>query len=496
MKKLIAILLLFTMAASAAACSSDTPGTADTETSANTTASETTTAETLDPNSREGAVSNIEKMDLGGMTINVGYIDASLYRTDIVGADDGDVINEAIYNRNLAVEEKLGIKYNPIALSTSTTEAGSKFKNTVLSGDSAYDLNTGHQSVLSKMLFDGLYYNIADDEYISYDSPWWAYDYMKEFGIGEDRIYFLFGDITLGMLKSAGCVYVNKPLFEDYYIPTDELYEMVFDGKWTLDQMYEYTSGAYTDLNGNGITDEGDLYGMASTTGKSVEHFQYDAGVRTTQRDSDGVPELILNNERTVAFAEKFYQLYHNNPGAKIFTVDSAINAEIREMFKNNELMFNPNWFYTVEYLRDMESDFGIIPYPKLDEMQEEYMTLVHNGTTMFTVPVTITNEKVEIIGAVLEEMAFEAYKNVTPAYFEVALKEKYSRDNTSSQMLDMIQQSLYTDFGYCYSGVLNNIGTLRELAKLQTTDFSSWYAKKENGAITALEELIALYIE
>ena len=158
--------------------------------------------------------------------------------------------------------------------------------------------------------------------------------------------------------------------------------------------------------------------------------------------------------------------------------------------------MFNPSWFYTAELLRDMDSDFGIIPYPKLDEDQEEYMTLVHNGSTLFCVPVTIKSEKLEIIGAVLESLAYEAYKTVTPAYFEVALKSKYSRDDVSSQLLDVMYQSMYTDFGYCYSSNLNGIGMLRNLAASKTADFSSWYAGKEAGALAALDKLVALYME
>ena len=92
--------------------------------------------------------------------------------------------------------------------------------------------------------------------------------------------------------------------------------------------------------------------------------------------------------------------------------------------------------------------------------------------------------------------MAYESYKQVTPAYFEVAMKEKYSRDNTSSQILDMLYASMYTDFGYCYSSTLNGIGMLRQLAADKTPDFASWYAKKEAGAKEALDNLIALYME
>jgi hypothetical protein len=50
--------------------------------------------------------------------------------------------------------------------------------------------------------------------------------------------------------------------------------------------------------------------------------------------------------------------------------------------------------------------------------------------------------------GAVLETLNFLTYKDVVPAYYEVTLKQKVSRDNVSSQMLDLILNSIYYDLG------------------------------------------------
>ena len=501
MKKLLSIILLCTMLVPALASCADgnEPASADT-TAANaetTTAAEAVETTTADPNDRTAAVSTLdESLDFGGVSINVGYVNHERYKTDIIGADDGDIINTAVYDRNVAVEEELNVKLKPVLMADSTRDAADKFTTVVLAGDDMFDVNSGHQSYVSKHLFEGLFQNMADDEYITWDSPWWADDYMKEFEIGDDKRYFLFGDIALMMLKSAGATYFNKNLYDKYLGKVDDFYADIMDGKWTLDMLYEYSQKSYADLNGDGTVNEGDLYGVAVTVVKSVEHLQYDAGIRTTQRNKDGIPEIILNNEKTITFAEKMYNLYYNNNSAMVGLSDADLDGKFRPMFKDDKLMFFPSWFYTAEYLRDMDSDFGIIPYPKLDEEQEEYMTLVHNGSTLFSVPVTITTEKLEIIGAVLESMAFNSYKTVTPAYFEVALKSKYTRDDVSSQLLDVMYHSMYTDFGYCYSSNLNGIGLLRNLAANKTADFSSWYAGKEAGALAALDKLIALYNE
>jgi len=497
MKKLLSLILLVSLTVSALACSSDNADTAET-TAADNTAVQTTSAETeADPNDREAAVSILdESLDYDGYTVRVGYPGYIYNVTDIIGADDGDTINTAVYRRNIEVEEYLNIKFEPILVAATTNEAANKFATVVMAGDDAYDINIGHQSYLSAKLLDGLFTNLADLDHVDYDMPWWAYDYMKEFTIGDDRLYFLFGDITLMMLKSASAIYFNKQLFENDLGSVDELYADVLDGKWTMDMLDKYVSEAYRDVDGDGTVNDGDIYGMVGTVSKSVEHFQYDAGIRTTERDKDGIPRLILNNERTILWAEKFYNLYYNNIGTKVFTTDNAIDTDMLYMFKEDELMFYPAWFYNAEILRDMESDFGIIPYPKLDETQDEYLALVHNGSTTFTIPVTVPGERLEMLGAVLEDMAFRAYKYMTPAYYEVAMKSKYSRDDISSQLLDVIHSSMYTDFGYCYSSKLNSIGMLRELARNATADFASWYASKEESALKALDELIALYME
>ena len=501
MKKLLAIFLLCAMLVpTMAACSSgdNTAANADTTAAnAETTAADAAETTTADPNDRSAAVSTLDaSLDFGGVSINVGYVNHERYKTDIIGADDGDVINTAVYERNVAVEEDLNVKLTPVLMADATKDAANKFTTVVLAGDTMFDINSGHQSYISAKLFDGLFTNMADDEYISWDSPWWADEYMSEFEIGDDTRYFLFGDLCLMMFKSAGATYFNKNLFGKYLGNVNEFYGDVMDGNWTLDMLYEYSQKSYNDLNGDGTVNTGDLYGVAATVVKSVEHFQYDAGIRTTKRNADGIPEIILNNENTIKFAEKLYNLYYNNPSALIGTSDSELDGTFRPMFVDDKLMFFPSWFYTAEYLREMESDCGIIPYPKLDENQDEYKTLVHNGATMFSVPVTITSEKLKIIGAVLESMSYNSYKTVIPAYYEIALKSKYTRDDISSQLLDVMYNSMYTDFGYCYSSNLNGIGLLRELARNETADFSSWYAGKEAGAKTALENLIKLYEE
>ncbi len=444
---------------------------------------------------RINAQSSVSKMDLGGIKIGIGYIDVLRHREDFVGEDTGEVVSSAVYGRNLEVEEKFNIKFDLIATETSLSATAQPFVNAVSAGDHLYDIYNGTQCYTIRLYTKGYFTNMADDKYIDWDKPWWKVEYMDELQLGGTR-FFLFSDATFGMLRNAGCVYFNKTIMNDtFHLSDEDIYKMVFDGKWTFDLYTQYVADAYQDLNGNGQVDTDDLLGSISTTYKSVEHYQYPCEIRTTARDKDGKPYFILNNERTVKFAEKLYKLYFETKGF-IIPKNEDPDVDMLDHFVNGKTLFLASWFYQSGLMRDMKADYGIIPYPKLDETQEEYKSLVHDGCDLMCIPVTIPKDHLSVIGAVIEDLSVGAYRTVTPAYFEMALKGKYSRDNTSSQILDMLADNLTTDFGYGYSYTLKNIGMLRPLIQNKTKDFASWYASTSPAAQTALDELITAFLE
>nr|MBQ4317650.1 hypothetical protein [Clostridia bacterium] len=168
MKKLLAILMIAAMAVpSLVACSSEGGAPAGT-TAADTAAQAGETTAVADAETeinRESAISTLDdSLDFGGATINIGYTGSQRYATDVIGADDGDVINESIYERNLNVEEDLGIKLNMIKIAESTTAATNQMRTVVMAGDSVYDICSTHQSYTAKLLFDNIFYNLADNE--------------------------------------------------------------------------------------------------------------------------------------------------------------------------------------------------------------------------------------------------------------------------------------------------------------------------------------------
>ena len=99
--------------------------------------------------------------------------------------------------------------------------------------------------------------------------------------------------------------------------------------------------------------------------------------------------------------------------------------------------------------LRDMEIDFGLIPYPLYDEAQTDYHTHVDAWNGMLCVGKTA--QDTERTGIIVEAFAAETYKMVMPVYYEKALGDKYLRDETSVQMMDILFDGIIYDFGYIF---------------------------------------------
>ena len=152
-----------------------------------------------------------------------------------------------------------------------------------------------------------------------------------------------------------------------------------------------------------------------------------------------------------------------------------------------------------------MKDDFGILPYPKWDEFQEEYITLIHNSSTITAIPVSSDIDYAnEELSAVIEALCSESYRRVSVAFYETALKAAYNRDDQSAQMIDIItgqhdtvKSTLTKNFAYEYSGSLNGIGNIfGNLIGSRSYNFASSYDSIIGSVDSALRTLIQQYKE
>ena len=140
-----------------------------------------------------------------------------------------------------------------------------------------------------------------------------------------------------------------------------------------------------------------------------------------------------------------------------------------------------------------MEDNFGFLPYPKYDESVDGYYSITDSYAMVVCVPITAPDPA--FVSTVLEAMASEGYHSIRPIYYEDALKIKYSRDDTASQIVDLITENCRTDFLFLNS--LDGLGDIfTTLIQKESSDFASQYSKMEKKALKKLQKLIEAYEE
>ncbi|MBQ3591624.1 MAG: hypothetical protein II979_06745, partial [Clostridia bacterium] len=125
-------------------------------------------------------------------------------------------------------------------------------------------------------------------------------------------------------------------------------------------------------------------------------------------------------------------------------------------------------------------------------EAQEGYAHFLDSHCNiMYSLPVT--QAAPEDAAYILETIAYASRTTITPAYYDICLKSKYSRDEESAAMLDIIFTSYRLELadvfaiGDIYSSVVSG---------LQKGNISSMLAGKETSVQTAIETVTEKFTE
>ena len=395
------------------------------------------------------------ELNFGGETVNVFHWGSNFVTWELTSdGSTGDIVEKAINKRNNVVEESLNVKINYIKGEVPAEVFMPVVRDEIMSGSQDYDVICGVQTTATAVAAAGAFRDLQDAKYIKYDEPYWNDLYNRALSVNNKR-YMIGGDISLTTTGWSSCMFFNLERYGNYLGDVDEFYEYVYNGNWTIDSLADKCRQCYVDLNGNGIRDVSDMYGMGMNGGNSgTDQYCFSSGVYYSQRDENGIPYLDMKNDKILKFVDKFQNLTYNNEGVFPFTGENeqAVIDNMTGIFEGATLQG------AVDRRADVD-DFGIIPMPKLDENEEKYHSWISDCTVIYAVPITEKDERMDMVEAFLETMAKETYRLCLPEYYERALKQKYVRDSWSAKMLDLIHDGATTDFVAVYNIMLNGTG-------------------------------------
>ncbi len=433
----------------------------------------------------------LEKADFNGYEFRIiGPSSQTRYLPVTVVPEEltGEIIYDNAFERNKAVEEAFNVVITYVD-GKDTSTAATMTTSSVLAGDDAIDVAINSLSQMGTMASQGMFLDVNALDNIHTDMPWYNQKVNANLNIN-NRLKTFASDFTCIFLSCTYCTFFNQDMAAEFKLP--DLYQQVMDGTWTIDKMIAYTADVASDIDGDGAMTAEDRYGFTCSSAlgagnETIRAMQYGMGQTTTTPDADGRPVLALNNERTVKIAEYLSDLYRSddaftkmgawNDGIKIF-------AASRALFLNCIIMHAPN------YMRDMEDTYGILTMPKFDEAQDEYYTNVSAGSAMFEAfPITVADPAK--ITAVFEALAYEGHERVIPAFFETSMKVKYSHDENTTKILDMLRESTVVDFGMVFDGGVGMLNLVGKTVAGDTNGIASNYAAIEEKTLAQYQAVL-----
>ncbi len=406
---------------------------------------------------------------------------------------NSEPVNDAIFNRNVKVGDRLNINIVPHAIEDADqSKPITEVQQAVLAGSDEFDLLAGACYLVLQSTLEGTFRDMTELEYLDLSQNYWTQDYNEVISYNNSQ-YSATGMIALSTYRFAFVTMFNKDEFDNKSVPY--LYEAVQNNEWTLDYQAQLAEDFYQDLNGNSKKDEEDFFGLITAPYISTDPYWASCDLKIVEKNADGEYEYVLDTARLSNVTDKVLHLFYES-GTMVYphTGMDAEQDDIRIAFaKGNGAMCTTRLVAAEQGdIRNMEQQYGIVPMPKYDEAQAKYGTLQHDQFTVYAIPATVQEDKFQMLGAVLEVMASESLRTVKPAYYEIALKRKYMSDPTAWEMLDLIFDTIRIDAGIVYTNVLGNPhDQLRQIITSKKNTVSSKFRKLKNTVPKNLSKMV-----
>lgn len=450
---------------------------------------ETSAETTSEEDARLSAKDDVPALNFNGADFRIWTTDRYEYEM-YVEELTGDICNDAVFERNQKIEERFNINIKTIVTNMDAADdLGIHPKlvtASIMSGEDEFELVPLAVWKSGPFILNGMLQNWSNVKYVNFSQPWWPEDANKCFNVGGKQ-YIVVSDLSVTTLQLTYAFLFNKQLADNYKL--EDMYTVVDEGRWTVDYLAEVSANVYTDLNGDSTRDEGDLYGYVGdlVTGNDAWLPAFNQPLITPT--ANGGLELSINTEKTIVALEKINDLYYNNPGGYVVNY-----WEKYDMFKANKALFTQARLITLyDRLREMDVDFGVIPYPKFDESQDKYYSNTVDNYSVLCIPVTSKNT--DMTGAIVEALSCESYRTVIPAFYDIALGTKYTRDERSTDMLDLIMDGRNYDISIVHNDSISRLAYFfRDLVVEKNSDFSSKYAAYEKVWTKSIAKVLEGY--
>ncbi len=485
MKKTACLLLALLLSLSAVSCGSEAPANDD-----DTQSAESTGPAVTDP--RDAYRSMLPAVeDFGGGAFRILIKDeCNIVRgVPCYYADEqtGETVNDALYTRNRMVEEDYGVEIQVIY----TSDVEDELLRGTMAGDDFCDLAAPRETrKFIGQLPQGTVMDLNTLPEFSFDAPWWSkcMDELEFYG----KQFFLIGDIAPSFDVNMVCVTFNQKLYDE--LGFENPYRMVNEGRWTFDKLGEMAKSVSRDLNGDAKITVADQIGLL--TENDAANYFFSGSGEAYVRAEKGDYQFNFGSEKCFDAFDKVFELMFDaehvfpiNSGAydPQFTTANCWTEATKIMSEDRALFRTGTFGDTTEY-RDMKSDFGVLPIPKLDEKQENYCCELSEWCQPLVIPVTVKN--VHRAALVTEALCMQGKFVIMPEFYEDFLGEKVLRDEESKKMIDLMFASATVNLDTWFD-MTGLSASIRDMVKSGTYTLASQAAALQTSAQAKMKTVL-----
>ena len=406
--------------------------------------------------------------------------------------DSTHPISHAVYERNLAIEKDYNCRIKQV--DSTTKSMYEEMKAFYLDGEK-FELAIVLAMGAASCAVSGLLLDLTTLPNIQASHPAYDQNILRDLRIGS-RLYFLSGDMNISPMDSAPVTLFNPTLLKSYdfgallgHAEYNDPYQLVVDGKWTVDTMLAMAAVVNNDADKSGgalDATEGDTVGYFQYSASS-QYYWYGCGARVSEHDADGYPAIAYANSDG---AEVFDFLYERlNVAVKHPEVPVGSSGTRQLYYAMGKTLFTDILLWDVRkgYHANNYS-YGILPIPKMTETQERYFDIVYypyQTVHFWMIPkVCHDSDKASLL---LHAMAVFS-KPVMNGYFKVTLHPVELESSMAIKTLQTVKESLTYDLALLYDWGGFITGTLGKIRSAEKNGYSD--AVSEEALATANEEM------
>ncbi len=402
---------------------------------------------------------------------------------------NGEVYNDALFNRNADLSKQYNVTFEQY-LDPSEHHTQTLIQQMVAAGEDLYDLVFVDLNRIGSCAQNGYFLNMNNIKHIDFEKPWWNPGVNESVSIG-GKVYFTSSDYSLRDKNRAYILVYNPDFAADNKIP--DIVPTIRDGKWTVDLMIEYNEAVSKDIDGDGTMSDKDHWGVTMDSYNSMNAFWYSCDNICMAKNSSGAFEIAINTQHNVDSIEKLIKaLCDAKTGG--FCDDMAGKVDYDKwsfsgnVFNEGRALFTTCFPHSLKSKSEKcEFEYTVIPFPKFDENQEQYLTMPDVMTMLFAVPVTFQHQ--DFSGFMLEALSYDSTDTTLKAYLERTCKSKYSANQISTEMLDITFAGIRYDIDVIYSLGLYNL--IYKVAQYKENTFASMFASEKQYAQQKLDTLV-----